>query len=271
MRFVPIVLTVLALLAAPARATYSIVARDPKTGELGVAVQSHWFSVGAIVTWAEGGVGVVATQANAEPGYGPRALALLRAGKSAREALDELLAKDPEREVRQVAIVDARGTVAAHTGKQTIAFAGHQTGAGYSAQANIMADAKVWPAMARAFESASGPLAERLLAALDAAQAAGGDIRGQQSAALLIVGPERSDEPWRSVRLNLRVDDSPRPLVELRRLYGIARAYNRANDGDALTAARKFPEAAAAYLDAARLAPDNDELQAWAAFAQAAA
>jgi uncharacterized Ntn-hydrolase superfamily protein len=257
--------------AGPARATYSIVARDAKTGELGVAVQSHWFSVGSIVTWGEGGVGVVATQANAEPGYGPRALALLRAGKTARQALDELLAKDPEREVRQIAVVDAKGNVAAHTGKSCIAFAGHQVGAGYSVQANIMASAAVWPAMARAFESTSGPLAERLLAALDAAQAAGGDVRGQQSAALLIVGPERSEEPWRSVRVNLRVDDSPRPLVELRRLYGIARAYERANQGDELTAARKLAEAAAAYIDAARLAPDNDELAAWAAFAQAAA
>src|SRR5262249_2157480 len=151
--------------------------------------QSHWFNVGSIVTWAELGVGAVATQANAEPGYGPRALALLRAGKTAPEALGLLWAKDAEREVRQVAIVDARGNVAAHTGTATIAYAGDHQGQGYSVQANIMANAKVWPAMARAYEAAQGPLAERLLSALDAAQSAGGDVRGQQSAAILIVGP----------------------------------------------------------------------------------
>jgi len=231
-------LCVLLLLAypLPAHATYSIVARDPKTGELGVAVQSHWFAVGALVTWAEPGVGAVATQANIDPGYGPRALALLRAGKSAREALAELLAKDTEREVRQVALVDARGNVAAHTGKDTIPFAGHQTGTGFSVQANIMANEKVWPAMARAYRETKGPLAERLLAALDAAQAAGGDVRGKQSAAILIVGPDKVEEAWRGVRLNLRVDDAREPLTELRRLYKLARAYERANQGDALTA-----------------------------------
>jgi uncharacterized Ntn-hydrolase superfamily protein len=257
--------------ATPARATYSIVARDAKTGELGVAVQSHWFAVGALVPWAEAGVGAVATQANVDPGYGPRALALLRAGHSAQQALAELLAKDPERAVRQVAIVDARGGVAVHTGGQTIAFAGHQSGTGFSVQANIMANAHVWPAMARAFEGSRGALAERLLDALDAAQAAGGDVRGMQSAAILVVGPAREAEPWRGVRVNLRIDDSSRPLGDLRRLYGIARAYDRANEGDALTAKKDFAGAAAAYRDAARLAPENEELAFWAALAQAAA
>jgi len=262
-----------ALLAfsSTARATYSIVARDAKTGELGVAVQSHWFSVGAIVTWAEPGVGAVATQANAEPGYGPRALALLRAGKTAKQALDELLAKDAQREVRQVAVVDARGNVAAHTGKQTIPFAGHVVGDGFSTQANLMADAAVWPAMARAFQSSTGPLAERMLAALEAGERAGGDVRGRQSAALLVVGPERDGEPWTHVRVNLRVDDSREPLVELRRLLALARAYQRANDGDAATARGDFAGAARAYVDSAHLAPGSDELAFWAALAQAAA
>ncbi len=266
-----IVCACLLAVAAPAGATYSIVARDPKTGELGVAVQSHWFSVGGIVTWAEPGVGAVATQANAEPGYGPRALALLRGGKSAREALAALLEADPQREVRQVAVVDAHGIVAAHTGTQTIPFAGHESGDQFSAQANLMANAKVWPAMARAFRASTGPLAERMLAALEAAQAAGGDVRGKQSAAILVVGPERDAEPWTHVKVNLRVDDAREPLVELRRLLRLSRAYERANDGDAATAKGDFAGAARAYVDAAKLAPDNDELAFWAALAQAAA
>src|SRR5262245_11520389 len=251
--------------------TFSIVARDPKTGDLGVAVQSHWFNVGSIVTWAEAGVGAVATQANAEAAYGPRGLALLREGKSARDALAQLLAADPEREVRQVAVVDAKGNVAAHTGKQTIPMAGHQTGAGFSVQANIMADAKVWPAMAKAYEAAQGPLAEKLLAALDAAQAAGGDLRGMQSAAILIVDGTRSDEAYKHIKLNLRVDDSPKPLEELRRLYRVAQAYEKANQGDALTAKKDFPGASAAYVAAWQMAPEMDELLFWAALGKAAA
>jgi uncharacterized Ntn-hydrolase superfamily protein len=252
-------------------ATFSIVARDPKTGDLGVAVQSHWFNVGSIVTWAEAGVGAVATQATVEPAYGPRGLALLREGKSARDALAQLLAADSEREVRQVAIIDARGNVAAHTGKQTIAMAGHQTGDGFSVQANIMADAKVWPAMAKAYQTKQGPLAERLLAALDAAQAAGGDLRGMQSAAILIVDGTKSTEPYKHIKLNLRVDDSPKPLEELRRLWRVAQAYDKANEGDALTAKKDFPGASAAYVAAWQLAPEMDELLFWAALGKAAA
>lgn len=272
-----LVLMIALATTSSARATYSIVARDPETGELGVAVQSHWFSVGAIVTWAEPGVGAVATQANVEPGYGPRVLALLAAGKSAEAALAALVGKDDEREFRQVAVVDAHGRVAAHTGKQTIPFAGHKLGSGYSVQANIMASPAVWPAMARAYETHRGPLAERLLAALDAAQAAGGDVRGKQSAALLVVGPERcakeqSDcEPWKQVRVNLRVDDSRDPLGELNRLYRVARAYERANAGDSFTARKDYNRAAAAYVEASRLAPNNEELLFWAALSQAAA
>ncbi|HEX8335540.1 MAG TPA: DUF1028 domain-containing protein, partial [Pyrinomonadaceae bacterium] len=160
--------------------TYSIVARDPATGELGVAVQSHWFSVGSNVAWAEAGVGAVATQSFIDPSYGKGGLDLMRGGAPAGEALKSLLAKDEGRDVRQVAMIDARGRVAAHTGAKCIEAAGDRTGANYSVQANMMLNDKVWPAMARAFESAPGDLAERMLAALDAAEGAGGDIRGRQ-------------------------------------------------------------------------------------------
>jgi uncharacterized Ntn-hydrolase superfamily protein len=157
--------------------TYSIVAHDPDSGQLGVAVQSHWFSVGPIVPWAAPGIGAVATQANVEVSYGPRALELLDAGTSASDTLARLLAEDPAAASRQVAVMDARGQAAAHTGAECIPFAGHVVGQGVSCQANIMVSDQVWPAMLRAFEAAPGALAERLLAALDAAQAAGGDAR----------------------------------------------------------------------------------------------
>src|SRR5712692_3887575 len=167
--------------------TFSIVARDSITGELGVAVQSHWFSVGPLVPWAEAGVGVVATQSFVDPAYGPLGLELMRAGKSAKQALEGLLASDPGEAVRQVAMVDAQGNVAAHTGKKCIPGAGHVLGEQFSVQANLMLNDKVWPAMAKAYREAKGDLAERMLAALDAAQVVGGDIRGKQSAAILIV------------------------------------------------------------------------------------
>src|ERR1700730_7764461 len=159
--------------------TYSIVARDPPTGELGVAVQSHWFSVGTVVTWAEAGVGAVATQSFPEPAYGPQALALLTTGLDASTALAALIAADADRERRQVAIVDAGGKIAVHTGEGCIAEAGHATGAAVSVQANMMASASVWPAMLDAYMAAQGEFAERLLAALDAGEAAGGDVRGR--------------------------------------------------------------------------------------------
>ena len=174
-------------LADPLVHTYSIVARDPATGEMGVAVQSHWFSVGSIVTWAEAGVGAVATQSFVDPGYGPRGLALMRGGVSAPDALDQLVKADEQRAGRQVAMIDAQGRVSAYTGGSAIASAGQHIGAGYSVQANMMANDRIWPAMSRAFESATGDLADRMLAALDAAEAAGGDVRGRQSAAILIV------------------------------------------------------------------------------------
>jgi uncharacterized Ntn-hydrolase superfamily protein len=202
--------------------TYSIVARDPETGELGVAVQSHFFSVGSICPWVEPGVGAVATQAMAEPSYGPRGLELMRGGRPAAEALALLVAEDDGRDTRQVAFVDAAGSVAVHTGERCIADAGHVSGAGWTVQANMMRDPGVPEAMAAAFTAAEGALAVRLLAALDAAEAAGGDIRGRQSACLLVAPAE--GVPWQRT-FNVRVDDHPEPLSELRRLVDLHRNY----------------------------------------------
>jgi uncharacterized Ntn-hydrolase superfamily protein len=243
--------------------TYSIVARDSGTGEIGVAVQSHWFSVGPVVPWAEAGVGAVATQSLVEISYGPLGLELMRAGKSAPEALAALVAADSSEAVRQVAIIDASGRVAAHTGARCIAHAGHEVGNGFSVQANLMASDRVWPAMAEAFTRASGDLAERMLAALDAAEAEGGDIRGRQSAALLIVSGEPTGRPWVDRTFDLRVEDHPQPLAELRRLVVINRAYARMNRGDELVAEQRLEEAMIEYAAAARLAPDVIELPFW--------
>ncbi len=241
--------------------TYSIVARDPDTGELGVAVQSHWFSVGPIVPWARPGVGAVATQANAEISYGPKALDLLAAGLDARAALDRLLAEDPGAAGRQVAVVDASGRVAAHTGQSCIAYAGHVTGEGVSCQANIMASDTVWPAMLEAYQTAGdAPLAERLMAALDAAEAQGGDARGRQSVAILVVPAE--GESWEKV-IELRVEDHPEPLRELRRLAAIHNAYTLADKADGLVNEGHQDEAAELYERASALAPDNHELLFW--------
>jgi uncharacterized Ntn-hydrolase superfamily protein len=247
--------------------TYSIVARDPATGEMGVAVQSHWFSVGSIVAWAEAGVGAVATQSFVEPAYGRDGLALLREGRGAEEALRELVARDEGRGVRQVAMVDARGRVAAHTGEKCIEAAGHHVGAQYSVQANMMRSERVWPAMARAFESAKGDLAERMLAALDAAEAAGGDIRGRQSAALVVVKSASSGKPWADRIFDLRVDDHPTPLVELRRLVRLQRAYNHMNAGDVAVERKDNEAALREYSAAGRLVPDNLEMAYWHAVA----
>ncbi len=260
----------LLLVAAPATAdplahTYSIVARDPANGELGVAVQSHWFQVGPIVPWAEAGVGAVATQSFVRVDYGPRGLELMKAGKSAKEALDALLAEDPQKDVRQVAMVDARGTVAAWTGPKCIHAAGDRQGEGYSVQANLMDKDTVWPAMARAFEAAEGDLAERMLSALEAAEAEGGDIRGRQSAAIIVVAPESTAKPWEGRRVDLRVDDHPRPLEELRRLLTLHRAYREMNLGDEAFAEEKVEEAVKHYSRAAELVPDVVELPFWQA------
>lgn len=249
----------------PLAHTYSIVARDPATGDFGVAVQSHWFQVGTVVPWAEAGVGAVATQSFAKIDYGPRGLELMRQGKSAKEALDHLVAQDPERDVRQVAMVDAQGRAAVWTGPRCIAAAGHQTGEGYSVQANLMDKATVWPAMAKAFESAKGDLAERMLAALEAAEAEGGDIRGRQSAALIVVKGKSSGEPWNDSRVDIRVDDDPRPLAELRRLLDLHRAYEEMNRGDEAVARNDFEAALGHYTKATGLAPAIVELPFWQA------
>jgi uncharacterized Ntn-hydrolase superfamily protein len=255
----------LARASEPRAFTYSIVARDPATGEMGVAVQSHWFSVGSVVPWAEAGVGAVATQSFVDPSYGPLGLALMRAGKSAPEALKALLAGDGQEAVRQVAMVDARGNVAAHTGTKCIAAAGHETGEQFSVQANLMENPSVWPAMARAFREAKGDLADRMVAALEAAEEAGGDIRGRQSAAIVVVKGTATGRPWADTIFNLRVEDSPRPLEELRRLMRLQRAYTHASQGDDLAAAGKLQEALAEYAEAARLAPEVLELPYWQA------
>ena len=248
------------------RGTYSIVARDPQTGEVGAAVQSHWFAVGPIVPWVRAGVGAVCTQSVAEPAYGPRALDLLEGGAAAPDALQRLLDADEVARYRQVAVVDARGDVAVHTGAGCIAFAGHERGEGFSAQANMMASPEVWPAMARAFDTAVGPLSRRLLAALHAAEAQGGDARGRQSAAIVVAPGE--GEAWRR-RVDLRVDDHPEPLAELDRLHDLADAYELATQGDDLAGEGRHDEAGDRYRRASALAPDNHELLFWAGLAAA--
>jgi len=247
--------------------TFSIVARDPNTGELGVAVQSHWFSVGSIVTWAEAGVGAVATQSFVDPSYGKNGLDLMRAGKSAPDTLKELLEKDEGREVRQVAMIDDQGRVDAWTGKNDIQAAGHIVGNNFSVQANLMLNDKVWPAMAHAFESTKGDLAERMLAALDAAQAAGGDIRGRQSAAIIVVTGKPTGQAWKDRTFDLRVDDSPQPLVELRRLVTLQRAYNHMNAGDLAVEKKDNEGALREYGAAEKLVPTSAEMIYWHAVA----
>ena len=255
-------------------ATYSIVARDSATGEIGVAVQSHWFSVGSIVTWAEAGIGAVATQSFVDPSYGPHGLSLLRTGRSAPDALRGLIASDPDSAVRQVAMIDAHGRVAAFTGKRAIVAAGHQVGKGYSVQANLMEKPSVWPAMARAYESAKGDLAERLLQALEAAEREGGDIRGRQSAAIVVVSGASSNRPWVDRLVDLRVEDHPQPLAELRRLVTLSRLYRRMNEGDEWVTKNDIPRAVAAYDAAIAFLPDsatNGEAVFWTGISLASA
>ena len=234
--------------------TFSIVARDPQSGEMGVAVQSHWFSVGSVVAWAEAGVGAVATQSLVEISYGPLGVALMRAGKSAPEALAALLATDEGRELRQVAMVDREGRVAVHTGERCIAEAGHEAGEGFSVQANMMASPDVWPAMAHTYREAQGDLAERMLTALEAGQAAGGDVRGQQSASILVVKSASTGRPWTDTVMDLRVEDHPQPIRELRRLMRLHRAYQHSNRGDDLLGAGEVEDALHEYRAAAEIA-----------------
>jgi uncharacterized Ntn-hydrolase superfamily protein len=243
----------------------SIVARDPATGDLGVAVQSHWFSVGSIVTWAEAGVGAIATQSFVEISYGPLGLDLMRAGKTAPEALSALLSIDPNADVRQVAMVDVNGNVAVHTGGKCIIAAGHHQGEQYSVQANLMENDTVWTAMSKAYEKSDGDLAERLMAALEAAENEGGDIRGRQSAALLIVPGTSQGSPWRERTYDLRIEDHPEPLAELRRLLAVKRAYIRMDHGDALFADGNVQGALGEYAAAAEMYPESPEVRYWQA------
>ncbi|MHC4991900.1 MAG: DUF1028 domain-containing protein [Planctomycetota bacterium] len=245
--------------------TYSIVARDAATGEIGVAVQSHWFSVGSVVPWAEAGVGAVATQSLVDPAYGPLGLSHLRTGRSAPLTLEALLAGDPGRDVRQVAIIDHEGRVAAHTGRRCIAEAGQVIDAErqFSVQANLMERDTVPAAMAHAYRRSSGDLADRLLAALEAAEAEGGDIRGRQSAALLVVGPRATGRVWEDRRFDLRIEDHPDPLGELRRLVRLQRAYHHMNAGDVAMEHEDFETASREYAAAERLAPEIIEIPFW--------
>ncbi len=251
------------LFDGPLAHTYSIVARDPATGELGAAVQSHWFAVGANVIYAEAEVGAVATQAFVDPGYGPLGLELMRAGHSASEALAGLLAADEMREIRQVAMVDAQGRGAAHTGKRTLAEAGHIVGVQFTVEANMMLRATVPAAMARAFEATTGDLAHRMLAALDAAEAEGGDVRGRQSAALIMVAGKSSGRPWFDKLFDVRVDDHPEPLVELRRLVDVQRAYSARDRAEAAFATGDIEGGGREYERAQSLAPHNPEFSFW--------
>jgi uncharacterized Ntn-hydrolase superfamily protein len=248
--------------------TYSIVARDPQTGELGVAVQSHYFQVGPVVPWAASGVGAIATQSQVNVSYGPVGLELLRNGFTAEQTLRALTSGDAMPEVRQAAVVDVQGRVAAHTGAKCIPAAGHRTGDGYSCQANLMERDTVWDAMSEAFERTKGSLAERMMVALEAAEGEGGDIRGKQSAAMLVVRGTSTGKSWEDRIVDLRVEDHHEPLPELRRLLTIRLAYDADADADHLDEAGDHDGARAKRLEALRLAPDNIELRFWAGMAQ---
>ena len=258
-----VALFVFSSLPTIANATYSIVARDAETGALGVAVQSHWFSVGSMVSWAEPGVGVVATQSFVDPNYGPLGLQLMRAGKTAAEALAALVAIDEYANVRQVGMIDANGVVANHTGDSSIADHCDIAGDNYSVQANMMWKPTVCEAMAAAFEAADGDLAERMMVALEAAQGEGGDIRGKQSAAMLVVNNDRSQPAWGGRVIDLRVEDHAAPLAELRRLVTMNKAYNLMNAGDEYMMLGEIDNAVVAYGDAENLVPDSHEMIFW--------
>jgi len=245
--------------------TYSIVAYDEETGQLGVAVQSHWFAVGQLVPWVKAGVGAVATQSFVKVDYGPDGLTLMEKGMTAQEALDKLTSEDSGEAVRQVAFVDFDGNVATHTGSKCVAAAGHHQGKHYSVQANMMEHETVWPAMAKAFESTDGDLADKMMASLEAAQSEGGDIRGKQSAAMIIASGKPSGTPWKDIVLDLRVDDHSEPLKQLKRLIKINRAYNHANKGDFYMEEGKIKEALHEYDAAAKYYPENPELPYWTA------
>jgi len=250
--------------------TFSIVARDTATGEMAVGVQSHWFSVGTIVSWGQSGTGVVATQSFVNPAYGPNGLKLMEEGKSATEALQILVSADRGRDYRQVAFLDAAGNVSAYTGEKCIASASHQIGYNYSVQANMMLNDDVVPAMSRTFvENHHLPLAERLVVTMKAAQTAGGDIRGKQSAVLLVVGPNKAEEIWMDKLIDLRVDDHHDPIKELDRLLRIHRAYDHMNRGDLAIEHNDMELALREYGAAEEMFPRNLEMKYWKAVALA--
>ncbi|MCF8239901.1 MAG: DUF1028 domain-containing protein [Melioribacteraceae bacterium] len=250
---------------SPFAHTYSIVARDEISGEMGVAVQSHWFSVGSIVAWGEAGVGVVATQSFVNPSFGPIGLQLLKEGLTPAEAVNKLTAEDNGRDFRQLAILNKAGQIAAYTGNKCIQPAGHRVGSNYSVQANMMKNDKVWSAMAKAFEETEGPLAERMVAALEAAQNAGGDIRGKQSASILVVRGESTGKIWDDRLIDLRVEDHPEPVKEIKRLLQIYRAYEHMNRGDVAVETGNMKKAMEEYSAAEAMFPGNEEMKYWRA------
>ncbi|WP_338358232.1 DUF1028 domain-containing protein [Yeosuana marina] len=247
----------------PLAHTFSIVARDSVTGNIGVAVQSHWFSAGSVVAYAKAGVGVVATQSFVNPSYGPKGLALMEQGLSPQQALDALLANDEGEMFRQVAFLNAKGDVATHTGSSCIEAAGHRQGKNFSVQANMMLNNTVWDAMANAFETTKGDFSDRIIAALKAAQDEKGDIRGSQSAVILIVKGEATGNSWEDTVMNLRVEDNPHPVAELERLVKVQKAYDFMNNGDLAMEAGDTKKAEELYLSAQKMFPDNLEMKYW--------
>ena len=247
----------------PLAHTFSIVARDSVTGEIGVAVQSHWYSVGTIVSWGEAGVGVVATQSFVNPAFGPNGLALLKEGLNAKQVVEKLIAEDNGRDYRQLSIMDSYGNAATFTGKNCIAEAGHLTGKDFSVQANMMLNNKVPAAMAEAYKNSKGQLAERLLAALQAAQSVGGDIRGKQSAAILVVKSKSTGKLWEDRIVDIRVDDNPDPIMEIARILKVHRAYEHMNRGDLAMENGDTQKALEEYSAAEKMFPNNLEMKFW--------
>ena len=251
--------------SSPLVSTFSIVARDSITGEMGVAVQSHWFNVGAVVGWGEAGVGVIATQSFVNASFGIKGLDLLKQGKTPGQVVDELIAGDEGRDYRQLAVLDAKGNTASYTGSKCIDAAGNIAGVNYSVQANLMLNDKVWGAMEKAFKDTKGPLAERMIASLEAAQMVGGDIRGMQSASIMIFKGKSTAEPWNDKLIDLRVEDNTSPVAELKRLLAIQRAYEHMNAGDLATEKNDMNLAMNEYNSAMNMFPDNLEMKYWTA------
>ena len=245
--------------------TYSIVAYDKETRQLGVAVQSHWFSVGSLVPWVKAGVGAVATQSFVKVEYGPNGLKLMKNGFSAEDALALLVEDDENNAVRQVGMVDAKGNASAFTGDKCIQFAGHIVGKNYAVQANMMTMPTVPTAMVRAYETTEGELVDKLMAVLEAAQKEGGDIRGKQSAALIVVSGEPTGIDWKDKLFDLRIEDHPDPIKEMKRLIRVSRAYQHANAGDFFIETGEIDKALIEYNLAAEYYPENPELPFWTA------